>query len=176
MKDINFINAIPPMREREVRLWFLGSSLLAAGLLIIGTSLITLRIRTALQLKKEIKRIQPQTSNFDTLITQQHTHNQQEQALKKQLEKINRWRNSPQNPHRYLMTLNQACSESIKLESLTIDKKNIEFTAHCSRADQATQMVKTLSQSPHFTALKLISLHTGHRAGLLFAVRGTIQL
>lgn len=158
MKQINFIKTLSPGQQQQLRTWLIISSLLCSIVFIFIAIVQINQVRTYYAVLAERRTFQEQAQSFDVIMDKKHKNKEQEQALKKQVAKINRRITQPKTPRDYLATIDQACANTVELTSLSIKKKDIELTIACNKPEDATTFINTLAQSPHFAHMRLVSL------------------
>ncbi len=161
MNNINFIKPVPPLKEREVRLW--------SWFTIIGSSsaLVIIAIYTGMQwslyrsLFQEKMLIQQKLGSFDTVLKQQRTQTEEQEQLQKKNDLLTKYKTSPKNPAATLNALHAITGNG--LQSVTISKNRFELHVACRNAHHATICLQKLRHDTNIRTVKLTSLQSNQK-------------
>lgn len=160
MNNLNFINPVPPRKEREVRVWFSSTLVLFCAIIVAVSSLHFVQLRMLKKITLEKKSLLNKVQDFDAALEAQHKLKQEEEALTKRLHDISEQTNNPKNPVEYLTTIAQACAREVEIQSLKIENEGLEIAAQCTNQQEATRFIEKLADSSYFKDLTLTSLNT----------------
>jgi hypothetical protein len=172
MKRINFINTIPPSKQKEVRIWF-GLCIITV-IIFISTIIIINGTQWYLYktLQQQKKELSEQVTQFATIMANQRHQLEEQEQLQKKLDTIQRYRINPKNPIGILSLLRKA-TQDLSLQSSIINSKQFECNAFCSSASQAANCIKCLSKEKNVRNIQLASLQT-HQDKILITIKGMI--
>jgi hypothetical protein len=86
--------------------------------------------------------------------------------------KITHYKQQKKNPYLHIAEIVQLCGSTIQLQSVKLNKKEIEIEITCSAAENAQLFIKNLSASSYFSHLKIVFLQQDVQAK---QIRSTIK-
>ena len=158
MKPTNIITALTPQQHYALRRWFFISILL---LLTVFLTLLTISIPPIMELltiKKNCTLLRNKTTDNEILKKEYTVLTDEYKDLQKKKTKINNLLFQHKNPALYIKNIVTACGDSVILDGIRINKKNIELTLLCPTSEHATIFIKRLSATDLFSLIKLTSL------------------
>lgn len=172
MKNINFIKTIPPKEQVAIHRWFLISTFLII-ITIMGILIIQIpQLHTLWTLKHEKKKLNESIAQFEETLATKDQLTKKKQVLKNQIKKINHLQERNKRPRSYLQAIDRACNSNVCLKSLTVDKK-LHLIAQCNNINQATTVIKNLTESKSFHNLTITNLQK-NEAGLTVTIKGIV--
>lgn len=158
MNNINFIEPVPRIVSREVRIWILIT------ILLISSTIISIGIYSGLQwyslhtAHQERNALQQQISRYNAILEQQQRETKQKEQLEQNIQKLTRYKTKPKNPINFLHALHAITGNG--LQSITISKKQFELHVACQQAQHAIICIQKLQQDPQIALVQLVALQT----------------
>jgi hypothetical protein len=153
MKAINFIKALSPQEQKELRRWYVFSSIavLITILSIIGIQAHQFYVLYQAQQHAYGHRLTP------ALMQEQEKLCQQEQELFNKIAILTTNTTQIQKLKEYLAALTKACTAN-KLESCDITPSTLKLCIRCASPQEALTLGEQLIATPDFASLKLVAL------------------
>jgi Tfp pilus assembly protein PilN len=158
MKKINLINALSPHKQYEIYRWFWMTIFLSVCAIIIGSYFIVPQIITYRRLKKDSAGLINTTQEHATLTSTKDVLKKEYDELYTRESKINNYKQQKKNPYSHITEIVHLCGATIQLQSIKLNKKEIEIEIVCDKAENAHALIKSLSTLPYFSHLKIVSL------------------
>ncbi len=173
MNNINFINPVPPSRNKEVRLWtWITVCVLIAS--IIGIS-ITTGIQGYLyySLRQKRQQLEQQLQPLSSVIEQEVKQREEQKQLQKSLDKITAYATKPKNPIDLILALHQTTG-AMAIQSLSVSPDAFELQTVCPNAQEANACLQKLTKNNYIYAVKLTSLQVNQKQ-LLATFKGSVR-
>src|SRR5438552_2018742 len=150
MKKVNLINTLSPHKQYEIHRWFWMTVLLCVCVILIGSYFIVPQIITYRSLKKESAGLAHTTKEHGAFVSAKEMLKKEYYELHTREAKINNYKQQKKNPHSHVAEIVQLCGNTIQLQSVKLNKKEIEMEIMCSAAENAQLFIKSLSASHYF--------------------------
>lgn len=175
MKKINLINALSPHKQYEIYRWFWMTIFLSGCAIIIGSYFIVPQIITYRRLKKDSEGLINTTQEHATLTSTKETLKKEYDELHAHEAKITSYKQQKKNPYSQIAEIVQLCGNTVELQSIKLDKKEIEIELISSTGDYVQSFIKSLSASPYFSHIKMVSLQQdGQNKKVRCAIKGHV--
>jgi len=158
MKKINLITALPIEKQYAIRRWFCMTVFLFICVVMIASYFIVPNIITYRCLKKENAALVHTTKEHAALTYAKEALKKEYDELHTREAKINNYKQQKKNPYSHIAEIIQLCGNTIELESIRLNKKEIEIEIVSSAAENAQLFIKSLSASSYFSHIKMVSL------------------
>ena len=158
MKKVNVITALSPHKQYEIYRWFWMTVFLCVSVLLIGSYCIVPQIITYRRLKNDTAKLKPQTKEYMGLISTKDVLKKEYDDLYARGSKINNYKQQKKNPYSHIAEIVHLCGTDIQLQSIKLNKKEIEVEIMCSKAENTHVFIKNLSSSTYFSHVKMVSL------------------
>ncbi len=157
MKKINFISPVPQSKKKEVRRWFILSSLLIGStLLYIGASLST-HLYLYYILSSQLKQSSSDPITHAALMQKQKEKEQAYKTGTEQRAKIEQYHAAPKNPHALLHATMQHLGTTA-LQRCSVTPHTIEFSYNSGTIQHAQKQLEQLKTIPELSQAQLVSL------------------
>jgi Tfp pilus assembly protein PilN len=159
MKSINFINPVPPQKQKELAYWFFGS---IAFLALLVSSLTILHYKSTVHyqaLRREIYQLSEITAHTESFLGKKEQLIKVKQALDQQLTLLAHQRTTAQAPYQLLANLARLIPNSCcltKLEAHTNSQIVIAGIAH--NAKSVATFIDLLNACPQIHDPRLTTL------------------
>lgn len=173
MRNINFIQPIPPHRHKEFRRWMLGSILIVISLFIALATISSMQWKIYHEVNQEKNILTQKLASYDQIMNKQHEQNQQKTSLQQKLAQLQAYSNHPKNPIDIITSI-QKILGTVPLQSLSIDTNTFELKGSCAQAKHATQLVAKLNSIALCKNVQLCSISSGIHNDLQFIIKGKL--
>ena len=170
MKNVNFVHTLSPKKQYEIKRWFYLSSALFCAAVIIMSFFLLPEIYCLYKTKKEIRMLRTKTIEHTALLKNKELLLQKNELLNKKTTKINRYAQHTKNPHPYINAITAIAADTVKIEQITLHKKELSLTVLCSSPKQVAHYMEKLADSKKIAHLKLVSLQQDNKTKLFKAV------
>lgn len=175
MKKVNLITTLPPHKQYEIYRWFCMTIFLGVCFLLIGAYFIVPQIITYSRLKKDIAGFSSTAQEHGQIASAKQSLKKEYDELHVRESKINYYKKQNKNPYIHIAEIVRLSGHGVELESVKINKKEIEIEIVCSMAEYAQTFIKSLSSSSYFSYLKMVSLQQDtHNKKIRCAIKGNI--
>jgi Tfp pilus assembly protein PilN len=158
MKKVNLITPLPPHKQYEIYRWFCMTIFLGVCALLVGSYFIVPQIITYTRLKKGIAGFSATAQEHGQITSDKQSLKKEYDELHVRESKINSYKKQNKNPHLHIAEIVRLSGHHAELESVKINKKEIEIEIVCATAEYAQTFITSLSSSPYFSHLKMVSL------------------
>lgn len=158
MKKINMITALPIEKQYAIRRWFCITVFLFVCAIIVTSYFIVPNIIAYRCLKKDSAALVHTTKEYAALASTKETLKKEYDGLYACEAKINNYKQQKKNPYAHIAEIVRLGGNTIELESIKLNKKEIEIEIVSSTVDNVQLFIKSLSGSPYFSHLKMVSL------------------
>ncbi len=156
MKSINFINPVPPKKQRGIILWFYSSLILSATCITFLGYFHIYRTKRAHQLAQDLHELKIKSAEFDEYSNKKRSLQKNRVALEDQLKTLRSFHNHIDHPHALLAMLAALTPSTICLSSIEGNPgKSIVIEGLATNAHAATQFLNKLNNGQQITDLKL---------------------
>jgi Tfp pilus assembly protein PilN len=158
MKKINLITALPIEKQYAIKRWFCMTAFLFVCAMMVASYFIVPNIITYRCLKKESAALVHTTKEHALLASTKETLKKEYDELHAREAKINNYKQQKKNPYSHIAEIVQLCGKTVELESIKLNKKEIEIELVSSTAESIRSCIKSLSASTYFSHIKMVSL------------------
>lgn len=131
MSSQKLITTLSVQQEREIRLWFVLTSFLIVGTLIILCALDAIYFTQWRSLKTHYKKDMQTITQFDAVVARKKKLMESIALFNTQNNKLARYQKQLKNPHNILHALLQT-AQKIEIDAIHIDHKKIRMQIHGS--------------------------------------------
>lgn len=177
MKNVNFINPLPPKQQQEIKRWARRSLLIGIGTIIIISGIHLHQTLALRELKKEYALIGHYKKNFDEIMARNNTLKQEELQLNSKLAQIKAWQ-EPMAACTYLNTIAAMHhTAQLKLESLSVAGNRFEISAQCPHETAILSCITDLAKIDRVENVQLAALRPAHGAtgAYVFQAHGAVN-
>ena len=159
MKSINFINPVPPKKQRALTHWFYGSIIIFI-FFAIGIGYFSMHYKQIVtQGLQEIEKLKKYAVAFEAFVAKKQSLVNQKKLLEERLQKIKTLNHSTQNPHDLLKAVAIVTPASICLVSINGEPGNsITIEGLAQDPLSVTKFGEMLNANPQLTDLTLAYL------------------
>jgi len=158
MKKVNLINTVSPHKQYEIYRWFWITVFLCICAIMVGSYFVVPQIITYRRLKKDAAQLAPQAKEYTALTSTKDVLKKEYEDLYGRESKITHYKQQKKNPYPHVAEIVRLGGNGVELQSIKLNKKEIEIEITCSAAESAQSFIKSLSGSSHFSYLKMVSL------------------
>ena len=159
MKSVNFINPVPPQKQKELGLWFYGSVATLTALIFGLSGLYYHSKKHCCALAYEVKQLQEITQHAKQLASKREKLVVIKEALDRQLHAVSAQRNHAQTPHQILTTIARIIPASCRLTKLEAHPSGeIHIHGESNHAKACAAFLDLLSSCPQINDARLASL------------------
>jgi Tfp pilus assembly protein PilN len=170
MKNVNFIHTLSPKKQYEIQRWFYLSAALLGATALIMCFFVLPEIYSLYTIKKEIRILRTKTIEHTALLKNKELLLQKNELLNKKTTKINRYAQHTKSPHPYINAITAIAADTVKIEQITLHKKELTLTVLCSSPKQVAQYMEKLADCRKIAHLKLVSLQQDNKTKLFKAI------
>jgi len=181
MKPINFINPLPPKRQREL-LWWMRLTVIGSFMIIFSVSFTSFRNLKLIQQLKQTKALLAESvTTFDVISEKKQKLTREMKSLHTFFEQIAKLKTKSKKPLNHLIAFAKSLPAGTTFNSLSLSGKRIEIEGNSSTAGDVILLIQRLTASPYFHAVKLINLKqegdrpTNHQK-LSYLIEGHIKI
>jgi len=155
---INFYKKGSPHHHKAIARWFWVSTLMLATVIVCITSLHIQQVLIYSSLQQEKNELLKQLDVCESVAIQNHNQQALKEQLEKKLMKISRHTQDPKNPSGILKQLKTTLTGTTRIESISIQQKNIEIKITCDQTKTLTHITEKLCQHAACKNIRVISL------------------
>lgn len=173
MKSINFIDPVPPHKQRELAYWFYGSTFFIIALLVGMIAIHYTRLRICGSTIAQLTELQDNTLQFERLHSRRKVLLQEQQDIKNRLQTLGGMRQKGGAAHRLLTMVARTIPHTVCLTSIEGEVgARIIITGQAEDAKAAVTFLELLNACPYVDDMHLTSI--GEQKKLTtFVLQGT---
>ena len=135
------------------------SALLVIAILFLVGFLHVRQRNILMAVKFENQQASKRVAKLHDMLEEKRGLKEQSEQLKNKIKKITKLKNNPQTYFGLFASINEMLNEGGALEALHIAHKKIELTITYPDIKKANQFMKTMTDLPSVSQLKLVSIH-----------------
>ncbi len=173
MKSINFIDPVPPQKQRELQLWFYGSACFIIALVISMVVVHYARLRICSSTIQELTELQGNNVQFEQFNHRKKMLLKEQQDIQQRLQTLGNMRQKNGAAHRLLTMLARTIPTTVRITNIE-GELGARITMVCEAADAkaAVTFLELLNASPYVDDMHLTSIGEQKKI-ITFTLQGT---
>ncbi len=159
MKSINFIDPVPPHKQRELQFWFYGSAFFIVAIVASMVIIHYTRLRVCSTTIQELSELQDNNIQFERLNSRKKLLLQEQQDIKHRLQSLGTMRQKSGAVHRLFTMLARTTPPDVRLMSIEGEVGGrITIIGEASDAKAAVTFLELLNAATYVDDMHLSSI------------------